>query len=83
MARSGQHDDFGIRDVAAEAAGGGMRFVLWLACALLAACASENLYEGFKAREAARDPVAGQNVRSALPSHPDYEAERARLLNQR
>ena len=57
-----------------------MRVVFWILCAMLAACASENLYEGFKAREAMRDPLADQRPASTLPAYPDYDAERRKLL---
>jgi hypothetical protein len=57
-----------------------MRVVFWILCAMLAACASENLYEGFKTREAMRDPLAQPGGGSVLPSYQDYEAERTRLL---
>ena len=59
-----------------------MRIVFWIFCAMLAACASENLYEGFKARETTRDPVAGPRSTSTLPAYRDYEAERSRLLDR-
>ena len=58
-----------------------MRILFWVFCALLAACASENLYEGFKAREATRDAVAGAGTASMLPAYRAYEAERRRLLD--
>lgn len=58
-----------------------MRILFWIFCAMLAACASENLYEGFKAREATRDPVAGPGTASMLPAYRAYEAERSRLLD--
>jgi hypothetical protein len=48
---------------------------------MLAACATENLYEGFKAREAMRDPIAQPAVAPVLPSFRDYESERARMLD--
>jgi hypothetical protein len=59
-----------------------MRIGFWLLCALLAACASESLYEGFKAREAMREPLAQPGTASPLPSYADYEAERTRLMER-
>jgi hypothetical protein len=58
-----------------------MRVVFWILCAMLAACATENLYEGFKERETMRDPLARPGGGSVLPAYQDYEAERARLLD--
>lgn len=58
-----------------------MRILFWIFCASLAACGSENLYEGFKSREATRDPLAAESGRSALPPYAGYEAERHRLLD--
>lgn len=57
-----------------------MRVVFWILCAMLAACATENLYEGFKTREAMRDPLGQQARAPALPAFQDYDAERARLV---
>ena len=48
---------------------------------LLTACASENLYEGFRAREATRDPLAPPATGSLSPSYDSYQSERARLLD--
>ena len=59
-----------------------MRTVFWLLLtATLVACATENLYEGFRAREAMRDPRAPYGAASGLPSYHDYEAERNKLLD--
>jgi len=57
-----------------------MRVIFWILCAMLAACASETLYQGFKSREATRDPLAQQGERSVLPSYQDYQNERSKLL---
>jgi len=58
-----------------------MKNVFWLLlAAMLVACASENLYEGFKARETMRDHMAtGPIAPSKLPSPHHYEAERREL----
>ena len=59
-----------------------MKTVFWLILtATLVACATENLYEGFKAREAMREPGAQHDAASGLPAYRDYEAERNRLLD--
>ena len=61
-----------------------MKNVLWiLVAATLVACASESLYEGFKARESMRDHVTtGPVPPSPLPSSHHYEAERSKLLSK-
>lgn len=53
---------------------------LLLLATLLTACASENIYEGLRAREAVRNPAPdARPAPQSSPSYQDYEAERKKL----
>lgn len=57
-----------------------MRVAFWILCALLAAWASENLYEGFRERTAMHEALPAHHAGAAVHSFSGHSAERGDLL---